>query len=204
MTPVDLPGSNIPEGLQFLLSARTGHYRMESGHHSQVWMEFNTLFMNPSHLRPFITRLAGLLAPLQPDALCGPYIGGMLLASMTAMEMGIEFFHTLRQADPGEGMYPVQYHLPADLHTHVSGKRVIVVDDVINAGSAVLATCDELAAHGAEVIAVGALVTLGDTGVEAVAARGLPLLSISSHPNRLYLPDECPLCQQGVELTEVK
>ena len=76
-----------------------------------------------------------------------------------------------------------------------------IVDDVVNAASATRATLEQLRGCGARTVAVGALVTLG-TAPDAFAEReGLALERLTSLPNTLWEPSECPMCAAGTPLT---
>jgi orotate phosphoribosyltransferase len=77
---------------------------------------------------------------------------------------------------------------------------VAVVNDVINAGSAVRGTLDDLEACGAVPVVVGTLAVLGQAAQALAVDRGLGLESLASFPNRIWEPGDCPLCAQGVAL----
>jgi orotate phosphoribosyltransferase len=77
-----------------------------------------------------------------------------------------------------------------------------VIDDVINAGSALRGRLVDLEACGAVPVAVGALAILGHSAYALAAERGLALESLASFPNRIWEPASCPLCAQGVPLAE--
>jgi orotate phosphoribosyltransferase len=79
-------------------------------------------------------------------------------------------------------------------HDRIRGKRVAIVDDVINAGSAVRAILGELEAHGAHPIALAALLALGPSGPELARKMDLAFDTIATLPNTVWLPAECPLC----------
>jgi len=83
------------------------------------------------------------------------------------------------------------------LRPKLLGQRIAVVDDVINAGSAVRATLADLDACGAVPVALGALLVLGSAAATFAAGRSLPLVSLATMPNALWAPEECPLCAQG-------
>jgi orotate phosphoribosyltransferase len=129
-------------------------------------------------------------------------VGGALVAQNIAGELGLEFFYTERtEAQSSEALYAATYHLPSHLRKLVDGKAIAIVDDVINAGSAVRGTLAELQSFGARPIVIGSLLVLGDTGQKYLAERNLPLRSISHLPNELWEPEECPLCSSEVPLT---
>jgi orotate phosphoribosyltransferase len=176
-----------------LLAAQRGHFRYESGHHGGLWLDLDGLFVRPARLDPFVDRLAGLLPEV--DALCGPLVGGAFVAQLLALRLDADCFHTDRMAGAG----PMSYRLPAALAGRLAGRRVAIVDDGINAGSAVGATLAAVRGCGGQPVAVGALLVLG-AAVTAVAGD-LPVFAVDRLPNPLWSPVDCPLCTDGVPLT---
>jgi len=85
-----------------LASPRHGHFRLESGHHSNLWLDLEGLFVQPAAIRPFVTRLSRALRPHKVAGVCGPLVGGAFLAQMLAAALKVEFFFTER-ALPGDG-----------------------------------------------------------------------------------------------------
>ncbi len=129
------------EELLNLISAREGHFRLESGYHGGLWLDLDPLFLSPARLRPFVDELANRLASYKIDAVCGPLTGGAFLAQSLAAAIGSEFYFTERYLSPDPAdLYPFGYRLPDALCKSVRGKSVAIVDDVISAGSAVRGT----------------------------------------------------------------
>lgn len=190
----------LEDDLLALLQARTGHFEFETGHHGELWLDLDALFRRPRLLRPFVDTLAQMLAHYRPDAICGPLIGGGLLAEVIAAEMNAEFFFAERQVLTTAGKISARYALPATQASDVNGKRVAVIDDVINAASAVRGTVDALEKSGARAVAIAALAVIGERADAFVDERKLPLISISHFDNRLWDPPACPLCQAGEPL----
>lgn len=119
-------------------------------------MDLDLLFLQPGRLQPFAGELARRFSNYNPAAVCGPLVGEALLAQMVAIELGVEFYYTERFAPAQrDTLYSVEYRLPASLRPIVSGKAVVIVDDVINAGSATRATLAALRLAGVKVAAVG-------------------------------------------------
>ncbi len=186
-----------------LIAARNGHFRLESGHHGTLWLDLDPLFVRPGHLRRFVAGLAGQLAKYGVEAVCGPLTGGAFLAQSVAAALAVEFYYTERAAPPQrDALYAVTYRLPDGLREMVRGKVVAVVDDVINAGSAVRGTIGELRACGARPVAAGALLVLGSAAASWCAGQNLPLETIARLPNEIWAPAECPLCAAGVPLED--
>jgi orotate phosphoribosyltransferase len=184
-----------------LLSARQGHFKLESGYHGDLWLDLDRLFIHSRAVQQFAVELAGRLAKYAPAAICGPLVGGALLAQMIAAELDVEFFYSERfvRASPDK-LYPVGYRIPDGVRSLLDGKTIVMVDDVINAGSAVRGTFAALQESGAKLVAVGALLVLGDWAPGYFAARGIPSESLMQLPSGLWEPAQCPLCAAHVPL----
>ena len=196
------PHINLQNELLNLLAARKGHFRFESGHHGDLWLEIAPAYIHPHQLRRFAAELARLLSAHAIEAVCGPLVEGALLAQMVAEEIGAEFYFAEQFTRPDVGgLYPMGYRIPKTLLRAIAGKRIAVVDDVINAGSAVRGTCEDLIARGSNLVAIGALLVLGSPASELAARRGVPLEALTHLANNsLWEPSSCPLCTAGVTL----
>jgi orotate phosphoribosyltransferase len=189
------------EDLNSLLSARRGHYLLESGLHADMWLDLDTLFAHPVRLKPIAQALAIRLAVHDVEAVCGPVVGGAFVAQMIALELDLEFFHAERTVagEPGQ-LYSARYRVPNRTRTWLGGKRIAIVDDVINAGSAVRATHADLIECGAKPVALGALLVLGYAAPKFAASAGMALEAIAQLPSHIWAPADCPLCVAKVAL----
>ncbi len=184
-----------------LVRGRRGHFRLESGHHGDLWFELETLCLHSRAIRPFAAQLAAQLEKYNVEAVCGPLVEGAFVALLVSLEMGCDFVYAARFADSTrQGLFPVEYRLPTVLQPAVQGKRVAIVNDVINAGSAVRGTFYDLQAHGAVIVAIGALLVLGDAIAAFAAENRVALELLKQMPNNLWPPAECPLCARGEPL----
>jgi orotate phosphoribosyltransferase len=191
----------MKEHLLSLVRGRQGHFLLESGHHGDLWYQLETLCLHSLEIWAFAGRLAAQLAAYEVEVVCGPLVEGAFVALLVSVELGCEFTYAERFADKRrEGLFPVEYRLPKSLQPAVKGKRVAIVNDVINAGSAVRGTYFDLQALGARVVAIGALLALGDAITEFAAEHHIPLEILERMPNNLWTPSECPLCAAGMPL----
>ncbi|HEY6748433.1 MAG TPA: hypothetical protein VI357_22275 [Mycobacteriales bacterium] len=128
-----------------------------------------------------MAELASLLRPYRPEVVCGPLIGGAYVALGVAAALNVDF----AWSSPPD--YPVT--------GAARGRRVAIVDDAINAGSAVAAT----AAGLTDVVAVGALLTLG---AAPPTIAGAPVERLASLDSALWPASTCPLCAAGSPLAD--
>jgi orotate phosphoribosyltransferase len=84
----------------------------------------------------------------------------------------------------------------------MAGERVAIVDDVVNAGSAVRATIAAITDAGAWPVAIGALLTLGATPAAVASRAGLPLEALATLGNEIWEPRHCPRCARHEALQE--
>jgi orotate phosphoribosyltransferase len=193
----------LGEELLALLARRQGHFRLESGHHRNLWFDLDPLFLWPTCLRRFAAALALRFGDLAIEAVFGPLVGGAFVAQAVAAELDVVFYHTEQvvTTDYG-GLYSANYRLPDTLRHRMGEKRVAIVDDAINAGSAVRATYLDLQASGARPAAVGALLVLGHLAAQLADGWNVPLAEIVHLPYELWRPDACPLCSAQIPLED--
>lgn len=184
------------------LPAREGHFRLESGHHGDRWMDLETLCFNVFAAQQMAIRLCSRLAGHEIDAVCGPLVEGAFVALMVAEELVLPFTYSA-PAEPlaGDRLFPVKYRIPGPLRPKLKGRRVAVVNDVIGAGSAVRGTLDDLRACGARPIVIGALAVVGDAGDKLAEENDVPLETLARIKAGIWAPNECPLCARNVPLT---
>jgi orotate phosphoribosyltransferase len=187
-----------------LLSGRQGHFLLESGHHGDLWLDLETLCLQPQRVQAVAAGLIASLSNLQLDAVCGPLAEGAFVALMVALQLDIQFTYSERFVHPAAGrLFSAGYRVPASLREGLRGKRVAIVDDVINAGSAIRGTFADLEECGANVVAISSLLVLGSAAARFAASKNVPLHSVATLPNNLWTASECPLCESGLPLQDV-
>jgi orotate phosphoribosyltransferase len=186
-----------------LLPIRRGHFRYESGHHSDSWIDLERLCLRPEPIARLADQLADRLSSYDLDAVCGPLVEGAFIGLMVASRLQRLFTYAGRFDDrESDALYPVRYRVPESLRKELRGKRVAIVNDVISAGSAVRGTLADLIDIGADTVVVASLAVLGRTFVEFAAANRLPLETLTHLPNNIWAPSECPMCAAGKALTQ--
>jgi orotate phosphoribosyltransferase len=154
-------GSRMTE----LARPRRGHFDLGTGYHGDVWLDLDALFLRPALLRPYVGLLAERLRKHRVDAVCGPMEGGAFLAYALAERMGVAFLPVYRALCPDAGA-GAGYRLAGGAVAGIGGWRVAIADDAVNAGTAVGACVRQVRQHGAEPVAVAALLAVGGGGAK--------------------------------------
>src|SRR5688572_10704936 len=114
----------LRQRVEELLPARRGHFRLESGHHGELWPDLELLFLRPDRLQPLAEALARALATHRVEAVCGPLVEGAFLAIMVARALEVPFTYTEPRASGRvQGLFPVDYPLPRGFHGLLQGRR---------------------------------------------------------------------------------
>jgi orotate phosphoribosyltransferase len=125
------------------------------------------------------------------------------VAQMVAGELGAMFAYAEPEPSiPGAALFSVAYRLPASVVPLLRGRRAAIVDDAINAGSAVRGTVKALIEAGAKPVVAGALLVLGEAALPFLKENGMGLVQLAQLPNQLWAPADCPLCIGGVQLDD--
>ncbi len=172
-----------------------GHFDLGTGYHGDVWLDLDALFLRPAFLRQPVRWMADRLREHAVDAVCGPMEGGAFLAYAVADVLAAVFLPGYRS--PGE---TAGYHV-RPVPGGIGGWRVGVVDDAVNAGTAVAACVEEVRSQGAVPVAVAALLSLGDASAMVPERLGVPFYPAGTIPSRTWPAGQCPLCAEGIPVT---
>lgn len=190
---------NILNGTKAVLTG--GHFVYASGLHGDAYVNKDALYVDPLYMED-IGRMLAEECP-QPQAVLGPAVGGALLAQWVARAYSSE------DALYRYPMPPVyadkdgdEFVIRRGYDKIIAGKRVLVVEDILNTGGSARKTVAAARAVGAEVIGVGAICNRGGVTAESL---GVPSLhSLLDVTLQTYPRDECPLCRRGVPVnTEI-
>lgn len=144
----------------------TGSFRLRSGQVSTEYFDKYLFEAQPGLLR----EVAEAMVPLLPDCdvLAGMEMGGIPIATVLSQLTGLPTVFVRKQAkEYGTGK--------AAEGPSVDGRRVVVVEDVVTTGGALLASCRSLRANGAQVDTVVCAIDREQGGPENLLAEGLTL-----------------------------
>lgn len=190
---------SLEQTLREAISASRGHFRYESGHHGDLWLELDSLFLNARRTQAWASALAQQVSAGRPEVVCGPLTGGAFVAQLLAVELGAKFVFTERIVAAEGG---VAYRLPESLRRFVPDRRVLLVDDAVNAGSAVSATLTNLLAYDIQLVGLASLLSLGPALSHLAEQHGVPFYTLLSLDREMWLPEACPLCRSGMPLSQ--
>ena len=101
-----------------------GHFVLESGLHTDVWLVLDALFLDPAILGPQLDALADRLKPYAITAVCGPLVGGAFVAQSIATRLNVRFYFTERGSERSSSeLFSATYRLPAVARPYAARER---------------------------------------------------------------------------------
>jgi len=199
VTGIEPASSGLEQAVGEAVGAVWGHFRYESGHHGDMWLDLDTLFLDARRMRDWAATLARRASACRPEVICGPLTGGAFIAQLLAAELGAAFVFAERLVGAAR---LVRYRIPEPLRQTVPGKRVLLVDDAVNAGSALRATLGELLECDIQLAGFASLLTLGEAAAQIAAQYRVPFFTLASLERGMWTTEACPLCASGAPLVD--
>lgn len=144
----------------------TGSFRLRSGQISAEYFDKYLFEADPILLRDVAEVMVGLVPDC--DVVAGMELGGIPLATVMSQISGLPTVF-VRKTAKEYGTCKV-----AEGST-VEGRRVVVIEDVVTTGGALLASCESLRAEGAVIDTVVCAIDREQGGVGNLLAAGLTL-----------------------------
>jgi orotate phosphoribosyltransferase len=196
----ELAGSNPQETLRVLHDANAilqdDHFVYVSGDHGSGWIDKDAIYPHTERIEE-LGRLLGRAARAHPiEVVCGPATGGLILAEWAAHELGVLATFTEHDPTPSATGGRGRFVLRRGYDHVVAGRRVFVVDDIVNTGLSIGQTIDAVRAAGGNVCAAGTLVDRGNVSPARWSIDEYVYLLQYRIP--AWPAADCPLCRKGV------
>ena len=169
-----------------------GHFLLTSGLHSPLYVEKFNVLQHPEYTEKLCKELAERFKNKGVQTVMGPMTGGILLAHEVGKALGTRAIFTERE----KGKMTLRRGFCTK-----PGERVLIVEDIVTTGGSVQEVVDVVKAAGGEIVGVGLLVDRSggkaEFGVPKEDVQALLNLEVPT-----YEPETCPLCKEGVPMTE--
>lgn len=180
---------------QLLLDTKAileGHFLLTSGLHSPMYVEKFNVLQHPKYTEKLCQKLAERFKDQKVELVIGPMTGGILLAHEVGKALGTRAIFTERE----KGVMTLRRGFRIE-----PGTRVLIVEDIVTTGGSVREVVDVVKQSGGEIVGVGLLVDRSggkaEFGIPKDKVQALLHLTVPT-----YQPDDCPLCKEGVPMTE--
>jgi orotate phosphoribosyltransferase len=167
----------------------TGHFLLTSGRHSDRYFQCAKVLQYPEHTEKLCKMIANNFRQAEIDTVIAPAIGGLVVGQEVTRQLNKRFIFAEREDK--------KLSLRRGF-TLEEREKVLVCEDVVTTGGSVFEIIDIVKNSKAEVVGVGFIVDRSNGKVNF----GYPQFSTLKMDVVSYLPDECPLCREDVELVK--
>tara|TARA_B110001454_G_scaffold110098_1_gene103397 strand:+ start:446 stop:988 length:543 start_codon:yes stop_codon:yes gene_type:complete len=166
-----------------------GHFLLTSGRHSNVYIEKFRVLENPQALDDVCRAMAGTVQNQNVELVLGAAIGGILIAGGVGRHLAVK--HIFSERVDGKMELRRGFSI-------TRGQRIVIVEDIITTGGSVFELIQLAKEYEAEIVHVVNLVdrSSGEVNFE------VPTTALLTIPSESWEPEDCPLCQQGVAITQ--
>jgi orotate phosphoribosyltransferase len=166
-----------------------GHFLLTSGMHSNVYFQCAKVLQYPEYISELCSIIADEFCDKKIDTVIAPAIGGLVVGQEVARQLNKRFIFAERE----------DKKLTLRRGFSISeGENILICEDVVTTGGSVFETNDIVKDNNAKVTGVGFIVDRSngkvDFGCNQISAVKLDVKS--------YLSEECPLCEEGLELVK--
>lgn len=164
-----------------------GHFLLSSGKHSGNYCQCAKLLRFPDKAEKVLAKVAAQVKTLGIDKICGPAMGGIIVAYELARQLGSEAIFTERKDD--------EMQLRRGFAVE-KGDKILIAEDVVTTGKSTMETVKVLEQMGGGVVGVACIVDRrsADCGLK------LPVYSAIKLELDNCDAEDCPLCKQGIPL----
>jgi len=166
-----------------------GHFRLTSGRHSDVYIEKFRILENPRALDDLCMGMAEIVKNDNVDLVLGAAIGGILIAGGVGRHLGMR--HIFSERVNGKMELRRGFSI-------MKGQRLVIVEDIITTGGSVVELIELAKEQGAEILHVVNLVDRSSGNIDF----GVPSTALLTFPSVSWEPEHCPLCKQGMAITQ--
>ena len=176
----------VLEILERAEAVRKGHFLLASGLHSDTYVQCAMVLQHPRLAESLAGEIAAGFRAEEIDLVISPALGGIIIGYLVAMALSRRMLF----AERVEGKMTLRRGQRIN-----EGERALIVEDVMTTGGSVRELMQLVAAAGAEVAGVGALISRGEGAGADVREHVLVELQAPA-----WEAEACPLCRKGVRL----
>ena len=184
-----MENNNIIEVFKKTNALLTGHFLLTSGRHSNQYFQCAQVLQYPGPTEEICKIIADHFRNYDIDTVISPAIGGIVVGQEVARQLGKRFIFAERE----------NKELSLRRGFQISeGEKVLVCEDVVTTGGSVFEVMEIVKQNAGVVVGVGIIVDRSNGKVDfEVPTKSTLQLEVVS-----YLPEECPLCKEGLPLVK--
>jgi orotate phosphoribosyltransferase len=180
-----------------------GHFVYISGEHGSGWIDKDVIYLDTDRIMKLSNMLAEAAKFLNAQVVCGPAMGGLVVSEWTGHfleALSIFAEHDPTTAGPERSGSPFRgpFILRRGYDEVVKGKRVLIVDDIVNTGLSIRETVQAVRSAGGNVVGAACYISRGNVGAKEIGVDQYVFLLEHKIPSWPVV--QCELCHEGVPI----
>ncbi len=177
------------------------HFVYSSGRHSSVYINKDALYLHTKVISSLCQMMAAPYNADRIDVVVGPVLGGIVLSQWVAHHLNGnrssgETLAVYAEKE-GEGS-DRKFFFYRDYDKYISGKNVLVVEDVLTTGGSARQVIQLVRMHGGNVVGLSALCNRGRVQPEDV--DNVPIHTLIKVTLETFSETQCPFCRQQIPI----
>ena len=176
------------------------HVVYTSGKHGSAYVNKDALLPYTTETSRLCRAIAEHFARNDVEVVIAPAVGGVVLSQWVAYHLSImrgkEVFGVYAEKVDGEDRFAIK----RGYDTFVSGKRTLVIEDVLTTGGSARKVVEATRAIGGNVVGLGVLCNRGAVRLADVANPPSLFALVDVSLDAWNEVDDCPLCASGVPI----
>ncbi|HAE82951.1 MAG TPA: phosphoribosyltransferase [Ktedonobacter sp.] len=177
------------------------HFVYSSGRHSSVYINKDALYLHTQAIATLCQMMARPFNADQIDVVVGPVLGGIVLSQWVA-----HFLNANRSSGETLAIYAEKeedgpdkkFLLRRGYDKYISGRNVLVVEDVLTTGGSACSVIELVRMHGGNVVGLSALCNRG--GVQPQDVGDVAIHTLITVTLETFTETACPFCQQHIPI----
>lgn len=166
-----------------------GHFLLTSGRHSNQYFQCAKVLQYPNYTEQVCKKIVDYFNSYDIDTVVSPAMGGIIVGQEVARQLNKRSIFAERE----------DKNLVLRRGFEIKpGEKVLVCEDVVTTGGSVFEVIEIVKRSGGNLVGVGFLVDRSNGkvnfGVPQISALKLEVVS--------YLPEECPMCKEGIPVVK--
>ena len=170
------------------------HFVYKSGKHGSAYVNKDAVYVDPTKVFLSTLEIANHFVYDDIEVVVGPAIGGVILSQWIAWHLSsLTEREVLSIYSEKEGD---SFVIKRGYDKFLSGKNVLVVEDVVTTGGSVKKVIEQVLRYGGNVAGLGILCNRGNVSFDDVP-KFFSLMTVSLDA---WDEKECPLCSKGIPI----
>jgi len=177
-----------------------GHFAYTSGRHGSQYVNKDAIYPHTDAVSKLCEWMAEGFSKHSIEVVLGPALGGIVLSQWTAFHLS-----RIQKKDVlavfAEKLDENKFALKRGYDEIIKGKKVLVVEDILNTGGSAKRLVELVAAASAELVGVSVLCNRGGVTEKELGTEA-KLMSLVNLDFKTWDAADCPLCKKGVPLNK--